>query len=120
MNNEQATTIFDSLSSAIRLEAWRLLVKAGREGKVAGEMAREMDIAPNSMSFHLKAMLHAGMVSVEQEGRYQRYRANLSVMLDLITYMTEACCVDDPKSACAPIDLSTFCPSCDDMNKRQK
>lgn len=120
MNNEQATTIFDSLSSGVRLEVWRLLVKAGHEGKVAGEMAREMDIAANSMSFHLKAMLHAGMVSVEQEGRYQRYRANLSLMLELISYMTEACCSDDPTTTCEPIELSTLCPSCDSTDKRQK
>ncbi|MGF1701171.1 helix-turn-helix domain-containing protein [Photobacterium makurazakiensis] len=109
MNRDNATTIFDSLSSAVRLDAWRLLVKAGHEGKVAGEVAKEMGVAPNSLSFHLKAMLHAGLVSVEQQGRYQRYRANIPVMMDLIAYMTEECCNGDETADCHPNNLSKVC-----------
>ncbi len=116
MNTEQATTLFDSLSSGVRLDAWRLLVKAGFEGKVAGEMAREMDIAPNALSFHLKAMLHAGLVSVEQQGRFQRYRANIPVMMDLIAYLTENCCAGETDTECHPDKLSACCP--DNRSKR--
>ena len=89
MNKEIATKVFESLSSGIRLDVWRLLVKAGLEGQVAGQLASELDIAPNTLSFHLKAMLHAGLLSVEQEGRFLRYRANIPLMLDLIGYLTE-------------------------------
>lgn len=109
MNRDEATTIFDSLSSGVRLDAWRLLVKAGNEGKVAGEMAKEMGVAPNSLSFHLKAMLHAGLVSVEQQGRFQRYRANIPVMMDLIAYLTEECCGDDTKASCHPSHINSIC-----------
>ncbi len=70
MNKDIATKVFESLSSGIRLDVWRLLVKAGLEGQVAGQLASELDIAPNTLSFHLKAMLHAGLLSVEQEGRF--------------------------------------------------
>lgn len=114
MNREQATIIFDSLSSGVRLDIWRLLVKAGHEGKVAGEIATELGIAPNSLSFHLKAMLHAGLVSVEQQGRYQRYRADISVMTALIAYMTEACCSDDAEDTC---HLSQVNQNCAHQNK---
>ncbi|KLV05361.1 ArsR family transcriptional regulator [Photobacterium aquae] len=112
MNRDQATVIFDSLSSGIRLDAWRLLVKAGKTGLVAGEMAKQMDVAPNSLSFHLKAMLHAGLVSVEQQGRFQRYRANIPVMMELIGYLTEECCGDDTSEQCHPSHLKTDADHC--------
>ena len=97
MNKEIATKVFESLASGIRLDVWRLLVKAGLEGQVAGQLASELDIAPNTLSFHLKAMLHAGLLSVEQEGRFQRYRANLSPMRELIAYLTAECCDGMPE-----------------------
>ena len=109
MNSDQATRIFDSLSSGVRLDIWRLLVKAGHEGRVAGEMATALAVAPNALSFHLKAMLHADLVSVEQQGRYQRYRANIPMMMDLIGYMTEACCGDDATADCHPSQLMPRC-----------
>ena len=58
--------------------------------------ASELDIAPNTLSFHLKAMLHAGLVSVEQEGRFLRYRANIPLMLEVIAYLTSECCSENP------------------------
>ncbi len=103
MNKEIATKVFESLASGIRLDVWRLLVKAGLEGQVAGQLASELDIAPNTLSFHLKAMLHAGLLSVEQEGRFVRYRANIPLMLSLIGYLTEECCAGHPE-ACGLVD----------------
>ena len=97
METKTATTIFESLSSGWRLEAFRLLVRKGPEGMVAGDIAAALDLAPSSLSFHLKALTHAGMVSVEQEGRFQRYRANIPLMLDLIAYLTEECCAGNPE-----------------------
>jgi DNA-binding transcriptional ArsR family regulator len=49
-------------------------------------------IPANSLSFHLKTMRAAGLVSVVQEGRYQRYRANVAHMLRLLAFVTENCC----------------------------
>ena len=96
METKTATTIFESLSSGWRLEAFRLLVRKGPEGMVAGDIAAALDLAPSSLSFHLKALTHAGMVSVEQEGRFLRYRANLPLMAELISYLTEECCAGVP------------------------
>ncbi|MGL4249385.1 MAG: ArsR/SmtB family transcription factor [Aeromonas sp.] len=98
MNKEMATKVFESLASGIRIDVWLLLVKAGLEGHVAGELASELDIAPNTLSFHLKAMLNAGLLSVEQEGRFLRYRANIPLMLDVIAYLTEECCAGHPEA----------------------
>ena len=97
MNRETATTVFESLASGVRLDVYRLLVRQGTEGMVAGEIATTLDVPPTNLSFHLKALTHAGLVTVEQEGRYQRYRANLALMQDLITWLTEECCAGQPE-----------------------
>ncbi|KTA75039.1 ArsR/SmtB family transcription factor [Aeromonas salmonicida] len=108
MNKAMVTKVFESLSSGIRLDVWRLLVKAGLEGRVAGELSSSLDIAPNTLSFHLKAMLHAGLLSVEQEGRFLRYRANIPLMLALIGYLTEECCAGHPE-ACGMMRAESSC-----------
>ena len=108
MNKEIATKVFESLASGIRLDVYRLLVRAGLEGMVAGQLASELAIAPNNLSFHLKAMTHAGMVTVEQEGRFQRYRANIPLMLELIAYLTEECCAGVP-GQCAEVADAKAC-----------
>ncbi|MEN3929550.1 helix-turn-helix transcriptional regulator [Microvirga sp. W0021] len=95
MKQKTATTIFESLSSSIRLDIFRLLVKKGYSGLVAGEISTSLGIAPNNLSFHLKALTQAGLLTVEQEGRYQRYRADINLMQDLITYLTDECCSED-------------------------
>ncbi len=108
MNKEIATKVFESLASGIRLEVYRLLVKTGLEGMVAGQIASELAIAPNNLSFHLKAMTHAGLLSVAQEGRFQRYRANIPLMLELIAYLTEECCAGHPEQ-CASLRSASGC-----------
>jgi len=105
MDKSVATTVFESLASGHRLEIWRLLIRQGSAGLVAGEIATALQIPPTNLSFHLKAMTHAGLLTVAQEGRYQRYRANLGLMQDLIAYLTEECCANQPEH-CAPADLS--------------
>ncbi len=108
MNKEIATKVFESLASGVRLEVYRLVVKTGLEGMVAGQIASELAIAPNNLSFHLKAMTHAGLLSVAQEGRFQRYRANIPLMLDLIAYLTEECCAGHPEQ-CASLRSASSC-----------
>ncbi len=108
METKSATTIFESLSSGWRLEAFRLLVRQGPEGMVAGDIATALDLAPSSLSFHLKALNHAGLVTVEQEGRFQRYRANIPLMLDLIAYLTEECCAGHPEQ-CLDMRATSSC-----------
>lgn len=100
MDKSVATQIFESLSSGIRLDIYRLLVKEGTGGVVSGQIAQLLELPPNNVSFHLKAMTQAGLLTVVQEGRFQRYRANIPVMLDLISYLTEECCSGNP-DACA-------------------
>jgi ArsR family transcriptional regulator, arsenate/arsenite/antimonite-responsive transcriptional repressor len=95
MEQTQAVSVLESLASALRLEIFRLLVRKGSYGLVAGEISSSLDIPPTNLSFHLKNLTHAGLVTVEQEGRFQRYRANMPLMLDLVAYLTEECCAGD-------------------------
>lgn len=97
MDKTSATTVFESLASGIRLDVYRLLVRKGTEGLVAGEIASALDIPSTNLSFHLKALTQAHLVTVEQEGRFQRYRANMPLMLDLIAYLTAECCAGRPE-----------------------
>lgn len=108
MKKETAVHIFDSLASGIRLDVYRLLVRQGFEGLVAGEIASELDIPPTNLSFHLKALTQAGLLSAEQEGRFQRYRANIPLMRDLIDYLTEECCAGHTEQC----DVKPAMPKC--------
>jgi ArsR family transcriptional regulator, arsenate/arsenite/antimonite-responsive transcriptional repressor len=108
MDKKTATTIFESLSSEVRLDVFRLLVKKGMDGMVAGEIATALDIPNTNLSFHLKAMTHADLVTVQQEGRFQRYRANFPLMLETIAYLTEECCSGNPDQ-CATIRSESSC-----------
>lgn len=108
MEKQTATQIFESLSSGIRLDVYRLLVRFGKEGLVAGEIATTLNVPPTNLSFHLKALTQAGLVTVEQEGRFQRYRANIPQMLDLIAYLTEECCAGHPEE-CAELRQTSSC-----------
>jgi DNA-binding transcriptional ArsR family regulator len=92
-----ATAIFETLSSGLRLDVYRLLVKKGTAGLVAGEIAAILDVPPTNLSFHFKALTQSGLLTVVQEGRFQRYRANLPLMLDLIAYLTDECCAGHPE-----------------------
>lgn len=108
MDKTLAISIFESLASGVRLDIYRLLVKTGPQGQVAGEIGVALEVPSTTLSFHLKALTHAQLVSVTQEGRYQRYRANLSLMVDLVTYLTEECCGGKPE-LCGDFDSKTIC-----------
>lgn len=111
MDTATATSVFESLSSGVRLDVFRLLVKKGAEGLVAGEISAALDLPPTNLSFHLKAMTHAGLVSATQEGRFQRYRANLTLMVELVAYLTEECCGGKPE-LCGDFNAQAICPQC--------
>ena len=96
MKTHVASSLFEALSSDIRLEIFRLLVKYAPDGLVAGEIATQLNIPANNLSFHLKNLTHSGMVSMEKEGRFLRYRASIPLMLELVAYLTKECCQGNP------------------------
>ncbi|WP_018152752.1 ArsR/SmtB family transcription factor [Leeia oryzae] len=109
MEKQLATTLFESLASGTRLDVFRLLVRQGHAGMVAGDVASRLGLPPNNLSFHLKAMTQAGLLTVTQEGRFLRYRANLAMMQDLIAFLTAECCADDA-GQCEELSATVCCP----------
>lgn len=108
MDKITATSVFESLSSGVRLDVFRLLVKKVPDGMVAGEIASTLALPATNISFHLKAMTQTGLLSVAQEGRYQRYRANIALMLNTIVYLTEECCSGNPQQ-CIDLRSASSC-----------
>jgi ArsR family transcriptional regulator len=88
-----------ALAQESRLTIFRLLVQAGPQGMPAGRISEVTGIAPSSLSFHLKEMSHATMVTSRQEGRYVIYSANFDTMNALLAYLTENCCEGTPCTA---------------------
>ena len=96
MESKTAASIFEALSSEVRLDLFRLLVKNAPHGLVAGDIARQLGIPSTNLSFHLKAVVHSGLVGVEKEGRFMRYKASIPLMLEVIAYLMSECCADSP------------------------
>ncbi|AXI03325.1 ArsR/SmtB family transcription factor [Aquirhabdus parva] len=98
-----------ALAQESRLTIFRLLVQAGPTGLPAGKISEATGIAPSSLSFHLKEMSHASMVTSRQEGRFVIYAANFQTMNTLIAFLTENCCQGEPcmpeGQACAVGDV---------------
>jgi ArsR family transcriptional regulator, arsenate/arsenite/antimonite-responsive transcriptional repressor len=92
MDIKSAVTQLSSIAQEARLEIFRLLVQAGTEGLPAGIIGEQLKIPPSTLSFHLKELSHAGMVSSRQVSRFVYYSANYEVMNGLLAYLTENCC----------------------------
>ena len=92
-----------ALAQESRLRIFRLLVQHGPEGVAAGTIAERLDIAGATLSFHLKELAHAGLVTPRQDGRYIYYSANYAAMNALLAYLTENCCQgEDCPTECPP------------------
>lgn len=117
MDNKTATQFFECLASPVRLNIFKLLVKQGPSGLVAGEIASLLDVPATNLSFHLKNMTQTGLLSVEQEGRYQRYRAQMNLMLELISFLTHECCAGHPE-LCLDSQAFSSCPSTNSQQEK--
>ena len=94
----EATDAFSSLSQETRLRVFKLLIEYGRDGTVPGEMAEELGIPANTLSFHLSHMSKAGLVSSKKNGRSITYFANTDLIEELIGYLQENCCARESKT----------------------
>ena len=92
LDEQSAVKALAALAQAQRLRVFRALVVAGPGGMTPGAMAEQLTTAPSALSFHLKELLYAGMVSSEPRGRNLIYRANIERMNALLAYLTKHCC----------------------------
>ncbi|CAB3836055.1 ArsR/SmtB family transcription factor [Achromobacter deleyi] len=107
MDMKDAVKALAAIAHESRLTVFRLLVQAGPAGLAAGQLAEKTGIAPSSLSFHLKELVHAGLLQSRQEGRFVIYEARFESMADLLAYLTDNCCGGAPcavpqQVACTP------------------
>ncbi len=96
MENKAVVAALAALAQDSRLAVFRLLVQTGPDGLSAGKIAETLGIAPSSLSFHLKELSHANLVSSRQESRFVIYAANFQTMNELLGFLTENCCNGAP------------------------
>jgi ArsR family transcriptional regulator len=85
-----------ALAQTSRLEIFRSLVVAGQAGLTPGSIAENLGVAPNTLSFHLKELVYANLVTQERVGRNMIYRAQFDRMNDILAYLTQNCCQGEP------------------------
>jgi DNA-binding transcriptional ArsR family regulator len=97
-----AVTALAALAQETRLAAFRVLVEAGPEGVPAGSIADKLDVPAATLSFHLKELSRAGLVTSRQESRFIYYAVNFEQMAALMTFLTQNCCRGMPQ-ACVEV-----------------
>ena len=101
----RAIEAFEALSNESRLEAFRLLVRAGPEGLPAGEVAEELGVVQNTMSTHLHKLVRAGILRSERHSRHIIYSVDFSTVQGLVLFLLEDCC-GSSTAVCAPVARS--------------
>jgi DNA-binding transcriptional ArsR family regulator len=106
MTENQVVAALSALAQPVRLKVFRALVVVGQSGLTPGAMAEGLSIPPNTLSFHLKELTNAGLVSQERFSRNIVYRAAYERMNALLGYLTENCCQG---AACAVDTADASC-----------
>lgn len=116
MELKQAVAALAALAQDSRLQVFRLLVEAGEDGVPAGEIGKEVGIPAATLTFHLKELMHGGLVESRREGRSIIYSLRVEGMRDLLEFLTHDCCKGRPE-LCSPSE-KTIC--CDKPRARKK
>ncbi|HEX7640019.1 MAG TPA: metalloregulator ArsR/SmtB family transcription factor [Burkholderiaceae bacterium] len=101
ITKDQVIRALGALAHEVRLDVFRLLVVAGRAGLRPSELGAQLNVPPTKLSFHLKELSIAGLVTSEQDGRFLIYRAAYDHMGGVIDYLTRNCCAGVPAAGSA-------------------
>lgn len=101
MDTKNALAALSAVAQESRLAIYRLLIQSGPEGLAASRIGEQLGIPASSLSFHLKELSHANLVTPKQEGRFVIYAANFTTMNALVSFLTENCCFG--QASCAPV-----------------
>jgi DNA-binding transcriptional ArsR family regulator len=101
MESTSAIKSLAALAQETRLSIFRLLVEAGPDGMPVGALLESVGAAPATMSFHLKELANAGLVSARQDGRFIYYSAQFEQINDLLGFLTLNCCAKSG-ARCSP------------------
>jgi ArsR family transcriptional regulator len=103
VESQLAIKRLSALAQDGRLAVFRLLVKAGRDGVAAGEIAHALELPPNTLSAQLAILANAGLVGSRRAGRSIIYSADFDGMSELLVYLMEDCCQGRPE-VCTPLE----------------
>lgn len=103
-----AVDALGALAHETRLSVFRMLVKAGPEGHIAGAIAKRAGVPPSTMSHHLATLERAGLVRSERESRLIHYRADFAGMRRLLTFLMQDCCQGAPE-VCSDLMAGLHC-----------
>src|SRR5471032_332365 len=117
METEAALPILSALAQESRLAVFRLLVKAGPDGMAAGDIARKLKTAPNTLSAQLLMLSNAGLIRARRDGRSIIYAVDFEQMSGLLLFLTEDCC-GGRAEICAP--LAAVATSCCPPKRKQR
>jgi DNA-binding transcriptional ArsR family regulator len=112
METKTAVTALAALAQETRLSIFRLLVQAGPGGMAAGNIGETLEVPPATLSFHLKELVHADMVSSRPQGRFIYYSVDFEQMAALMTFLTQNCCQGMPQECLTVMEtaLGRCCP----------
>ena len=112
MEITSAVTSLGALAQETRLSIFRLLVEAGPEGVSAGRIGDTLEVPAATLSFHLKELARAGLVSTRQERQFIYYAVDFERMADLMTFLTQNCCRGMPEKCLTVVEtaLGRCCP----------
>ena len=99
MNNNDAILAFLALGQESRLNIFRLIVQRGDRGLTPGELIEKLGIPIATLSFHLKELTRARLISAERQSRHLLYRPNALLIQTLSNFLLENCCNGEP---CTP------------------
>ena len=106
MEEQETVRSLLALGHPLRLRTFRALVVAGHAGMTPGVMAEGLGVGATALSFHLKELSNAGLVTQERDGRNLIYRASFEKINALLGYLTENCCQGD---SCEVSSSSSCC-----------
>jgi ArsR family transcriptional regulator len=98
----RAVSALAALAQETRLSIFRLLIEFAPTGLTPGAIGLKLDLAPATLSFHLKELAGAGLITDRRDGRFIWYRADVDAMNSLVAYLTENCCRATGSADCGP------------------
>jgi ArsR family transcriptional regulator, arsenate/arsenite/antimonite-responsive transcriptional repressor len=110
-----ATKRLAALAHESRLSLYRCLMGVGPEGLAAGEIARRMQVAPNTLTAQLALLVQAGLVQSRRDGRSVIYGVDVAAMAELLHWLVQDCCAGRPE-LCLPSGITACCPAKETSN----
>ena len=108
MEEKTAVASLAALAQGMRLRIFRALIGAGPQGMTPGALSATLGVPASTLSFHLKELMHADLVSQDRDGRHLIYRPSIQQMNALLAYLTAHCC----QGADCQVTPTTNCSTC--------